>query len=293
MMGEYRYKKIDAFTSGNSNGNPAACIYLEPGQRLTEREMQLIARQHKGFVSEMVYLWQEEEKLTLAYYSSECEVNFCGHGTIACMYSLIRQDPKLMNLEELTISAVRKGDLTVYNKINDQNAVYITAPQPEYHAYKMSKEYTAAKLGLNLSDLSELYPIEVIDAGLKTLIVPIERLSKEISIYPQEQVIKHFCVEHGIDIILVYTLQVKEPGRAAHTRVFAPKFGYLEDPATGSGNSAFGYYMLKHGLWSGEPIAIEQGGDNIEFNEVRLMVKDGKVLFGGAATDRIVGTYLI
>jgi PhzF family phenazine biosynthesis protein len=109
MVREYRYKKIDAFTSGSSNGNPAACIYLEPGQRLTEQEMQLVARQHKGFVSEMVFLWQEEEKLILAHYSSECKVDFCGHGTIACMYSLIRQNPKLMNMEELVISTVRKG----------------------------------------------------------------------------------------------------------------------------------------------------------------------------------------
>ncbi len=292
-MKEYVYKKIDAFTSGSSNGNPAACIYLAAGQRLTEQEMQLIARQHKGFVSEVVYLWKEEEQLTLAYYSSECEVDFCGHGTIACLYSLIKQDPKLMDRKELKISTVRKGSLTVYNKISDQNAVYITAPQPEYHAFKRSKEYIAAKLNMNLFDLSERFPIEVIDAGLKTLIVPIGELSKEISVYPQEQVLKHFCAEQGIDIILIYTLEAKEQGRAAHTRVFAPKYGYLEDPATGSGNSAFGYYMLKHGLWSGEPIALEQGGDNIEFNEVRLMIKDGKVLFGGAATDRIVGTYLI
>ncbi len=292
-MEEYVYKKIDAFTSGNSYGNPAACIYLEPGQHLTEQEMQLIAKQHKGFVSEVVYLWQEEEKLMLAYYSSECEVDFCGHGTIACMYSLIRQNPSLMKLEELTITTMQKGSLTVYNKITDQNAVFITAPQPEYHALEISKEYIAAKLGLNLSDLSERAPIEMIDAGLKTLIVPIRDLIKETSVYPQEQVLKHFCKEHGIDIILIYTLQVKKQGRAAHTRVFAPKYGYLEDPATGSGNSAFGYYMLKHGLWSGEPIALEQGGDNIEYNEVRLMIKDGKVLFGGAATDRIVGSYLV
>jgi len=29
----------------------------------------------------------------------------------------------------------------------------------------------------------------------------------------------------------------------------APKFGYLEDLATGLGNSAMGYYMLKNQLW--------------------------------------------
>lgn len=292
-MREYGYKKIDAFTSGSSDGNPAACIYLDPGQRLTDQEMQQIAKQHKGSVSEVVYLWQEKEKLTLAYYSSECEVDFCGHGTIACIYSLIRQNPKLMEKEELMITTVRKGSLKVYNKIASQNAVYITAPDPQYHTLQISNEYIAAKLDMNKSDLSEAYKVEVIDAGLKTLIVPIKTLSKEISVYPQEKVLKHFCMEQGIDIILIFTLSAREPGRAAHTRVFAPKFGYLEDPATGSGNSAFGYYMLKHGLWSGDPIALEQGGDNIEFNEVRLMVQDGKVLFGGAATDRIVGKYLI
>ncbi len=292
-MRELAYKKIDAFTVGGSDGNPAACIYLGSGQSLTEQEMQLIAKQHKGFVSEVVYLREEEGKLILSYYSSECEVDFCGHGTIACIYSLLKQKPELMAKEELMIETVRKGRLKVFNRIADQNAVYITAPQPEYHSLTISKEYIAAKLGFNFADLLSEYPVEVINAGLNTLIVPIAKFSKEISIYPQEQVLKHFCEKQGIDIILIFTMQAKEKGRTAHTRVFAPKYGYLEDPATGSGNSAFGYYMLKHGLWSGNPIALEQGGERIEFNEVRLMVQDGKVLFGGAATDRIVGNYLI
>ena len=39
---------------------------------------------------------------------------------------------------------------------------------------------------------------------------------------------------------------------------------YLEEKqiltATGSGNSAFGYYLLKKGMWGGDAIRIEQGG---------------------------------
>ena len=79
----------------------------------------------------------------------------------------------------------------------------------------------------------------------------------------------------------------------AHTRVFAPKFGYLEDPATGSGNSAFANYMLSEGLWDGHPITIEQGGNDRIFNSVKLRCQDGKVLFGGKATKKIEGEYYI
>jgi predicted PhzF superfamily epimerase YddE/YHI9 len=86
-------------------------------------------------------------------------------------------------------------------------------------------------------------------------------------------------------------MQTDSPGFIAHTRVFAPKFGYLEDPATGSGNSAFANYMLKHKLWDGAATKVEQGGDNIVFNSVCLMKSGHEILFGGSATTRIAGEY--
>jgi len=60
-MRTYQYRKIDAFTSGKSLGNPAACIYLEENQSLTDSEMLDIAKQHKGFVSEVVYCKQKSQ----------------------------------------------------------------------------------------------------------------------------------------------------------------------------------------------------------------------------------------
>ena len=82
-------------------------------------------------------------------------------------------------------------------------------------------------------------------------------------------------------------------GNKIRTRVFSPKFGYLEDPATGSGNSAMGYYMLKHDMWDGSPVNIEQNGLREERNIVKLRYDDGAVYFGGSATLRIEGMYLL
>lgn len=293
-MRTYQYRKIDAFTSGKSLGNPAACIYLEENQSLTDSEMLDIAKQHKGFVSEVVYCKQKSQAAYhLTYYSSECEVDFCGHGTIACMYNLINETPYLMNQKEITIQTNKKGTLSVYNEVPSQDSVYITAPIPQYIGTSSNAKSIAENLGLKFEQISDAFPIDVIDAGLKTLIVPISALDDEINVFPNEHTLKGFCIAGDIDIILIYSLKVADDYNIAHTRVFAPKFGYLEDPATGSGNSAFGYYMLKNNIWDGKPISVEQGGADRVFNSIKLQYKDGNVLFGGRATKRIKGIHYI
>jgi len=54
-MVSYHYEKIDAFTAQGSLGNPAACLFLQEGQNLSDEQMLEIATAHKGFVSEVVY----------------------------------------------------------------------------------------------------------------------------------------------------------------------------------------------------------------------------------------------
>ena len=293
MQSSYRYKKIDAFTAKGSLGNPAACFYLRPGQSLDEREMLAGAKQHKGFVSEVIYCKSDHSNIHLTYYSSECEVDFCGHGTIACMYSLIKDNPALLGQSEILIQTNRKGTLTVYNRIAQRDAVLITAPAPVYIGTHLSGDTIAEKLGIKDTALNKSLPIDLIDAGLRTLIVPLRDLETEISFFPNEQALKSFCTQNDIDIILVFSKEVLQIGYIAHTRVFAPKFGYLEDPATGSGNSAFGYYMLKNKLWNGCDCCVEQGGNDRVFNEIFLSCMDGVVLFGGSATVRIDGDYYV
>ena len=135
--------------------------------------------------------------------------------------------------------------------------------------------------------------IECIDAGLRTLIVPIATLEAVLGMYPDEAALKQFCINNDVDIILVFCSEVVSGQNIMRTRVFAPRFGYLEDPATGSGNSAFGYYMLKNLLWNGSAVSIEQNAERAAFNVVKLKENAGKVLFGGSATTRIEGSYIL
>ena len=292
-MKQYRYVKSDAFTSGDSLGNPASCIFT--GQEdLSPEQMQAIAAEHKGFVMEVVFCGQSDvADCKLTYYSSECEVEFCGHGTIATMYTMVKEAPELMAKPVITAETNCKGIIEVFNASKEEDAVYITAPDPIEHPMNLSVGQIEDVLTLPHGAVRKDLPTRIIDAGLRTLLVPITDFDTEISVYPNEQSLKTFCESNDIDIILVFSKQTADTSTFAHTRVFAPKFGYLEDPATGSGNIAFANYLLSEGLWKGEPIMIEQGGNNRVFNSVKLKCQDGKVLFGGKATKKIEGEYYI
>ena len=58
-MKQYRYIKSNAFTSAESLGNPAACIFIGQ-EEVTPEQMQAIAAEHKGFVMEVVFCSQSE-----------------------------------------------------------------------------------------------------------------------------------------------------------------------------------------------------------------------------------------
>ncbi len=296
-MRELKFKKIDAFTGGLSSGNPAGCIYLND-DNLTNKEMQSIARELKGFVNETAFILPAEssgeELYSLRYYSSECEVDFCGHATIACMYDLFKNDKELISMPYVIIRT-KLSALKIYNDIQNSDSVYITAPAPSSPESALSRSEVCRSL--NLQETADDYGIDIIGCGLSTLIVPVKSLKGCINLKPDYLTLQNFCTCRGIDIVLVFTDDVSGTENGYRTRVFAPKFGYLEDPATGSGNSAFGHYLLKNSLWDGDNLSIEQGPDRDNPNIVRLKTamsdNEKRVLFGGGATVKIEGRYFL
>lgn len=295
-MKSFAFKKIDAFTKGLSNGNPCACLYLNGANDISGQEMQLIAKELKGFVNEVVYLFPEEKCFFLKYYSAECEVDFCGHATIGSMYDLIASREDLLN-QEIIIVRVKDAYLNIYNKIRESDSIFITAPPPVYKELKLKKDVIAQSLNIKADEINNNFKLDLINAGLNTLIVPITNLKSCLAILPDESTLKEFCLKNGIDIILVFTDDVAGRKNKFRTRVFAPKFGYLEDPATGSGNSAFGNYLLHHNLWDGTIIAIEQNCSydfpNIVKLDTVINQETKNVVFGGAAVVKIKGNYYL
>jgi len=192
---------------------------------------------------------------------------------------------------------VKNNVLPVLNKIKEAHSVYVTSPAPEYLPCGIRLDDISKALGVNISVFDKKLPVEMIKSGLRTLIIPVCNLKSCLEIYPEESVLKEFCLINHFDIILVFTEEVSNSLNDYRTRVFAPKFGYLEDPATGSGNSAFGYYLLKHNFWEKPVITIEQNSSLENPNIIRLVNTEEsglkRVLFGGSAAVKIEGEYFL
>ena len=295
-MKNFRFKKIDAFARGSSTGNPAGCVYLDRADDISEDEMQAIAVQVKGFVNEVVYLFPDSGGFFLRYYSSEREVDFCGHGTIAAMYDMIAGDTRL-RAEKKIVIRVKDELLDVVNDIDGSDSVYITAPLPLFKDTILDAAAVSAALGVDRAVFNAKRPILMVNAGLNTLIVPITALDECLAVHPVLETLKIFCQDNGIDIILIFSGETSSGERHYRTRVFAPRYGYLEDPATGSGNSAFACYLLHIGAWDGSDLIIEQNNDRTNPNIIRLrtLMHEGtrRVQFGGGAVVRIDGEFIL
>ncbi len=297
-MKKYLFKKIDAFATAESGGNPAGTVWLESLNGISHAEMLQIARELKGFVSEVGYIHKiEDGKYGVKYYSSEREVNFCGHATIAMMYELFASGEVPGNRKQIKI-VTNDGELNVENRIKSDQAVFIMSPGPKELTVKPGIDEIAAGMNISPGIIDRQLPVQIINAGLSTLILPIKTLEEIVGITPDINTLKKFCLDNGIDIVEVFTGEVADSNNDFRVRVFAATFGYLEDPATGSGNSAFGYYLVRNKMWKRETTIIEQNSDIKNYNIVKLQrVKDesgsDRIIFGGGAVKRIEGEYIL
>ncbi len=290
------FKKINAFATPSSAGNPAGMIQLGSKTDLEPHEMQRIARELKGFVSEVGFVWPEEEDYGLCYYSSEREVEFCGHATIGIMYELISNNEHLRRRPEILIHN-RMGTLKVVNRILSENSVYISSPPPVNREQTYTDDQLAEMLSTSSRRLhGQLKPCRI-NAGLETLVIPFAGLDAVLALSPDIEQVRSFCDNNGINIIACFSEEVASTVNRARIRVFAAPYGYLEDPATGTGNAALGYFLYSNGLWDGTPIQVEQNGDRDNPNHIRMFINSEQdnpaVFFGGAAVTKIDGVYTL
>lgn len=258
--------------------------------------MQRVARELKGFVSEVGFVARVSgDAFKLRYFSSEKEVEFCGHATIAIAHDLVTHDRALARCPRVFLHT-NKGILPVENRIESEDAVYVHAPVPVFSGCNIEPREICQVLNIAERTLDPSIEIGVVNAGLETLCLPLKGLDDVVGASPDLKTLAAFCDRHKLDIVVVFSTQVADAAHWLRSRVFAAPFGYLEDPATVSGNAARGYHLHRVGGWNGRPVQIEQNADFANPNIVRLAgVPDPecefRVTFGGGAVLRIDGRY--
>ena len=294
-MDKYTFKKINAFSDGTYKGNGAGLIY---DNNLTNTNiMQKIATEMEGFVSEVIYVKDGEKDIDfiLKYYSCETEVPFCGHGTLAAIYHIVEQTPSLHNKLEIKVKTNR-GILLIENRFEKEKTIYIHAPKKEIIESSINLDKLADALNIEKIKINNNIPVVNYNAGQNSLLVCLKSAKDVLNCTPDYQTIREFCFDNNIAVINIFSEDTINKLNDYRVRVFAPTFGYLEDTATGSANSALGYYLKDINIWKKKNLVIEQGLDIDNPNLIYLSTPENdnkKVMFGGKSQLKLEGIYYI
>ncbi|MCB1488574.1 MAG: PhzF family phenazine biosynthesis protein [Bauldia sp.] len=292
-----RYTILDAFTDHALGGNPLAVVLDSEG--LDDARMQAIAREFN--LSETVFVRpaaRPAHAAALRIFTPVYELPFAGHPTIGTAVQLALDEAgenhdkhEMMMVLEEEIGPIRCGV-----SLKGEGAGHVIFDMPKMPAATIDptdRDLISAALDLAPSDIGfENHVPTGFDAGVPYCFVPVRDLDAIARARPQ---MRHYDRAFGDDVladVFVYTRETVSADHDFHARMFAPKSGIPEDPATGSGVAGLAGVIARFDQPPGgtHRYMIEQG---YEMGRPSLMgleidMHDGSVHGGRISGDAVV-----
>lgn len=255
----------NAFSETGFGGSPAGIIQQAANIDLDSRRR--IAREigaaATGFVSHV-----KHDEIDVQFFSTVAELPMCGHGTVCLMTRLVD-----LNIVRLSGSVVRciqlnlptsNARVELSRRDNNRLLVMLDVKTPQFRKDKIDFTKLVDILGIGTEDLCDNLPVETAVGDFIHLIVPLNGLNSMARIKPDFNAIIHFCHQHDIQTVAVFSTEVEVSGNTLHVRDFCPAVGVAESAAAGTTNAALSCYLIRHSLVdtdTNEPITIvaEQG----------------------------------
>jgi trans-2,3-dihydro-3-hydroxyanthranilate isomerase len=278
-----RFVTLDVFNDRRFAGNPLAVVLQAEG--LDDAGMQTIAGEFN--LSETVFVLpplRANNRASLRIFTPKRELPFAGHPTVGTAVLLAILDggveKRLLTLEE----KIGPVACQVTPQQQQGHAEFVIPALPLETAAPPAAANLATALGLNAGDIGfGLYVPSGWSAGVDFAFVPL----KSLAAVARAKVDNAQAAAFGVRGIFVFCSEVAEAGHDFHARMFAPAFGIVEDPATGSAAAAFAGLLARHaGLKDGDhAFVIEQGYEMGRPSLIEL----GLTLAGGRLTSATIG----
>ncbi len=237
-----RYVICDVFSDEPFKGNQLAVFTNASG--IPEETLQALAREMNFSESVFVFPPQQGGHIRVRIFTPTMEVPFAGHPILGAAFVIGRSLPMdeirlETNAGIIPISLERDGTHIHFG--------WMVQPNPTIASYDRPQTLFTA-LGVDGSVL----PVEVYDNGIQHLFLALETQEAVLKVTPDYHALLALPVT-GINVFAGAGLDYK-------TRMFAPKGGITEDPATGSAAGPLAVHLVRHGrIQSGEKICISQG----------------------------------
>jgi trans-2,3-dihydro-3-hydroxyanthranilate isomerase len=256
-----RFATLDVFTEKAFTGNPLAVV-LEP-EGLDTASMLAIAREFN--LSETVFVCPPADRASRAHvriFTPARELPFAGHptiGTAVLLGGLEGGGERTFALEEKVGHVPCRVRSTGPNR---GRASFDLPRLPAREADSPAVKDMARALGLKTEDftLDDLAAARW-SAGNAFTFVPVRGLEVLARCTVDLSSFENVFAAGGPGAAFVFCRETRDARNAFHARMFAPAFGVLEDPATGSAVAAFAGYLAASGEYADgtHVVRIEQG----------------------------------
>jgi trans-2,3-dihydro-3-hydroxyanthranilate isomerase len=192
------------------------------------------------------------------------EMPMAGHPTIGSTFALA-QSGVIKNGAKRFVFGLNIGPTPVDLEWADGSLsfAWMTQRPPTFGPIVSQRSAVAGAIGLTPEDLADNLPVQEVSCGVPYLYVALRNhqgVDRSVTDTAGFLRLRDAC---GLDLPL-FLFSVGGPSRddTVYGRMFAPDYGIIEDPATGSAAGPLGCYLVHHGLVKGnaaQRIQISQG----------------------------------
>jgi PhzF family phenazine biosynthesis protein len=224
---------LNAFTENDKGGNPAGVV-LNADALSHENKLEItkkVGLSETAFVSS-----SKTADFKLDFYTPTKQIAHCGHATIAT-FSYLKQ------LGLLKSNRSSKETIDGNRKIEIQgDLAYMEQLAPTYVNPAEKEDDILKSLGLTKEDLVSIAPIKVVNTGNSFLLIPVKNEKILEHITPDFEAIERISDTFNLIGYYVFTTDT-ETAYDVTTRMFAPRYGILEEAGTGMAAGPLASYL--------------------------------------------------
>jgi trans-2,3-dihydro-3-hydroxyanthranilate isomerase len=243
------YLHYDVFTRDALRGNQLAVFTDARG--LDTVTMQRLAREMN--FSESTFILPSEQPGTdirMRIFTPMNEMPMAGHPTIGSTFALaqtgvIRPGSSRfvfgLNIGPVPVDLEWKGDALGF--------AWMTQLTPTFGPTIDDRAAVAAMLGLSETDLAPDLPVQQVSCGVPFLFVALRDRPTVDRAVSDAAAFRRFATSSGLDLpVFLFSIDPAGLAETVYSRMFAPEFGIIEDPATGVASGPLGCYLVHHGV---------------------------------------------
>ena len=267
-----KVKIINAFVDNGEGGNPAGVVL--DADMLSDKDKLEISK--KVGLSETAFVSESETAdFKLDFFTPTRQIAHCGHATIAT-FSYLKQIGALKtdNTSKETIEGNRKIKIV-------EDLAFMEQLAPSYVDVNHKEGIILRSLGLKKTDLIPENAIRLVNTGNSFIIVPVASAAILKNIVPDFELIETISEEFDLIGFYIFTTDTESTTNDATSRMFAPRYGILEEAATGMAAGPLACYLYDVFGSTKTQFAIQQGKfmpkPSPSLIQVDLKIEDGKI----------------